>query len=37
MVVTVPREAREDDDVRTDGTGSGGADSATHGTSEVRG
>ena len=41
MVVTVPREAREDDDVSTDGTGS--ADSGTHGTSstsetdEVRG
>jgi two-component system sensor histidine kinase KdpD len=33
MVVTVPREAREDDDVSTDGTGS--ADSGTHGTSST--
>ncbi|WP_354511323.1 DUF4118 domain-containing protein [Oerskovia enterophila] len=45
MVVAVPREAREDDDVSTDGTGTGtgSADSGTHGTSstsetrEVRG
>ncbi|MGW6007081.1 DUF4118 domain-containing protein [Oerskovia enterophila] len=42
MVVAVPREAREDDDVSTDGTGrhrgvgTGTADGGTRGTSETR-